>query len=72
MLRYEIASALTRAVDTGQLAEAEVELAWRATAAVPIRLHELETGTAVVEVARRLGPTETRERSSSTTARRTA
>lgn len=53
--RYEIASALARAVDTGQLAESEVELAWRATAAVPIRLHELETGTAVVEVARRVG-----------------
>ena len=55
LLRYEIASALARAVDAGQLAESDVELAWRATTVAPIRLHELETGPAVIEVARQLG-----------------
>lgn len=50
-----LAGALTRAVDAGQLAESDVELAWRATTAAPIRLHELETGPAVIEVARQLG-----------------
>lgn len=48
LLRDEIATALTRAVDAGQLAESDVELTWRATTAAPIRLHELaqpaETG----------------------------
>lgn len=55
LLRYEIASALTRVVDAGQLAPSDVELAWKATTAVPIRLHELEDGPAAVELARRLG-----------------
>lgn len=55
LLRYEIASALTRAVDAGQLAPSDVELAWNATTAAPIRLHELAGGPAVVELAQRLG-----------------
>lgn len=55
LLRYEVASALTRAVGAGQLAESDVGLAWRAATATPIQLHELEAGPEVVEVARRLG-----------------
>ncbi|MGH2899356.1 MAG: type II toxin-antitoxin system VapC family toxin [Solirubrobacteraceae bacterium] len=55
LLRYEVASALTRAVDAGQLAAPDVELAWLAMTAAPIRLHELEAVPAVVELAGRLG-----------------
>jgi predicted nucleic acid-binding protein len=55
LLRYEVASALTRAVGAGQLAESEVGQAWRAATATPIRLHELDAGPQVVELARRLG-----------------
>lgn len=45
-VRYEVASALTRA---------DVAQAWRAATATPIRLHELAAGPEVVELARQLG-----------------
>lgn len=54
LLRYEIASALTRAVGAGQLAESDIAGAWRAATAAPVTLHELEAGRSVVDVARRL------------------
>lgn len=55
LLRYEIAGALTRAIDAGQLSDVDVASAWRAATAAPVSLHALEAGEAVVDVARRLG-----------------
>jgi predicted nucleic acid-binding protein len=55
LVRYEVASALTRAVGAGQLAESDVGQAWRVATDIPITLHELDAGWEAVEVARRLG-----------------
>jgi predicted nucleic acid-binding protein len=54
LLRYEIASALTRAVAAGQLPGSEVATAWQHIAAVPIMLHPLDDAAAVVAMAQRL------------------
>jgi predicted nucleic acid-binding protein len=54
LLPYEIANALTRAVADGQLAPDDVGHAWRRTAAVPVVLHELDDGPAIIELAQRL------------------
>ncbi len=55
LLRYEIASALTRAVGAGQLAPSDLAEAWRAATAAPLTLHQLDAGREVVDVALRLG-----------------
>lgn len=54
LARYEIASALTRAVAAGQLASDRVVVAWQQIASVPLVWHELDDGPAVVAMAARL------------------
>lgn len=54
-LRYEIVSALTRAVGAGHLAPSDVAEAWRAATAALLTLHQLDAGREVVDVALRLG-----------------
>lgn len=54
LLRYEVASALTRSVAAGQLAGDRVPAAWSHIAGLPITLHPLEEGAATVELAGRL------------------
>lgn len=55
--RYEVASALARSVAAGQLSADQVETAWDLIAAVPIELHELHDGPAVVAMTQRLDRT---------------
>jgi predicted nucleic acid-binding protein len=52
--RYEIANALARAIVVGQLPEAEAATAWNLVTAVPIRLHRLRDGPAVIAMTQRL------------------
>ncbi len=52
--RYEAANALARAVAARQLPASEVTAAWDIITAVPVILHRLENGSAVVEMAQRL------------------
>jgi len=54
LLRYEVASALTRAVVAGRLAPTDADIAWDRIVRLPIVLHELRDGPAVVAVAREL------------------
>lgn len=54
LLRYEIASALARAVVAGQLQPSAVGPAWRHITAVPVTLHPLDDGPAVVAMTHRL------------------
>jgi predicted nucleic acid-binding protein len=54
LLRYEVASALTRGIVAGELSVADAELAWDRIVGMPIVLHELRDGSAAIEVARRL------------------
>ena len=54
LLRYEIASALARAVAADQVHPSAVDQAWRRITAVPVTLHALEDGPAVVAMTQRL------------------
>ena len=54
LLRYEAANALGRAVAAGQLPAFEVTGAWQVITAVPVTLHRLEDGPAVVSMTQRL------------------
>lgn len=54
LLRYEVASALTRGIVAGELGVADAKLAWEQIVGMPILLHELRDGGAAIEVARRL------------------
>lgn len=54
LMRYEVASALTRSIVGGTLDPADAEAAWRQIAAMPITLHELHDGPAVITLARQL------------------
>lgn len=54
LLRYEIASALTRALAVGQLTASVAREAWGQIFAVPVQLHELTDGPGVVELALQL------------------
>ena len=54
LLRYEMASALARGVAAGQFPASDVTNAWELFVAVPVTLHPLEEGPAVVEIALRL------------------
>jgi len=54
LARYEIASALTRAVAAGQLSSDQVAVAWQQIASVPLVWHELSDGPAVVAMAAQL------------------
>ena len=55
LLPYEVANALTRAIDAGQLAADDLADAWRAAVEVPVVLHPLDIGPEVVALALRLG-----------------
>ena len=55
LLRYEVASSLTRAVVAGGLTRAEATQAWQRISMVTVQLHELIDVPAVVEVALTLG-----------------
>jgi len=54
LLRYEAANALARAAAAGQLPAADVTGAWQLITAVPVTLHRLEEGPAVVAMTQRL------------------
>lgn len=54
LFRYEVASALTRGVVAGELSQADATLAWDRIVGMPIVLHELREGPAVIEIARQL------------------
>ncbi len=54
LARYEIASALTRAVAAGQLSSDQVTGAWQQIASVPLVWHELSDGPAVIAMAAQL------------------
>lgn len=54
LLRYEVTSALARAVAAGQLASEQVAGAWQQITSVPVMLHPLDDGPAVVAMAARL------------------
>lgn len=54
LLRYEIANALARAVAGGQLSIDGVSSAWKLITAVPVTLHRLDDGGALVHIAQRL------------------
>lgn len=54
LLPYEVASALARSVAAGQLPADQVEKAWDRIAAVPVELHDLDDGPAVVAMTQRL------------------
>jgi len=54
LLGYEVASALTNAVSVGQLDPGDAGQAWQRIASVPLLLHQLDDGAAVVAMAQRL------------------
>jgi predicted nucleic acid-binding protein len=54
LLRYEVASALANAVAAGQLASDAEREAWELIVAVPVELHPLDDGPAVVAMAQQL------------------
>lgn len=54
LLRYEVASALARSVAAGQLRPEQVQNAWDRIGAVPVELHDLDDGPAVVAMTQRL------------------
>lgn len=54
LLRYEIASALARAVAADQLEASDVTTAWEQIVALPVTLHSLDEGPAAVDIAERL------------------
>lgn len=54
LLLYEAANALARAVAAGQLPAAGVSTAWALMTSVPVMLHRLDDGAAVVEMTQRL------------------
>ncbi len=54
LLPYEVANALVRGLAAGQLAPDNVIEAWQLLAAIPVVLHQLQDGPAVIELAGRL------------------
>jgi predicted nucleic acid-binding protein len=54
LMLYEAANALARAVAAGQLPAAGVSTAWELMTSVPVTLHRLDDGAAVVEMTQRL------------------
>jgi predicted nucleic acid-binding protein len=54
LIRYEVASALTRMLAVGEIADEQLAEAWTATTALSIQLHELTDGPGVIRVARQL------------------
>jgi predicted nucleic acid-binding protein len=55
LLRYEAASALTRAVAAGQLTTDGLAAAWSHITRLPITLHTLDDGPTTIDLAARLG-----------------
>jgi predicted nucleic acid-binding protein len=55
LIRYEITNALTGLLAAKQINDEDVDEAWRAVSSVPITLHALGDGPAVVRLAIRLG-----------------
>lgn len=51
LLRYEVASGLTRLVAAQLLPEERVDAIWEELSLLPIRLHRLESGQRVIEIA---------------------
>lgn len=51
LIRYEVASGLTRAAAAGAIGVGQVSGAWSAVLGLPVTYHELEDGPAVVDVA---------------------
>lgn len=54
LMPYEMASALARAVAAGQLPATQVPEAWQRISAIPVALHQLQDGPAVVAMTQRL------------------
>ena len=54
LLRYEVANALTRSVVANAITSEDAEKAWQRIAGMPITLHELQDGQAVIAIARQL------------------
>lgn len=52
---YEIASAFTRQITAGQLLQESLQDAWRHVDALPIELHAVSQGSAIVGIALQLG-----------------
>ena len=54
LFRYEVASGLTRSIVAGAIDAADAKAAWQRIVAMPITLHGLDDGPAVIAVARQL------------------
>lgn len=54
LLRYEVANALTRKVVAGEIDIEDAARGWRQIMAMPIMLHDLDDGPAVIEIALKL------------------
>ena len=54
LFRYEVASGLTRSIVAGAIDAADAETAWQRIMAIPITLHGLDDGPAVIALARQL------------------
>ena len=54
LFRYEVASGLTRSIVAGAIDVADAETSWRRIMAIPITLHGLDDGPAVIALARQL------------------
>lgn len=54
LLRYEVANALTRKVVAGEIDIEDAARGWRQIVAMPIMLHDLDDGPAVIEIALKL------------------
>ena len=54
LLRYEVANALTRKVVAGEIDLDDAVRGWRQIVTMPITLHDLDNGPAVIEVALKL------------------
>lgn len=55
LMPYEAANALTRAVAAGSLSADEINESWAIVTEVRVRLHPLDHGSEVIEMAQRLG-----------------
>jgi predicted nucleic acid-binding protein len=54
LFRYEVANALTRNIVAGAIDLSDATAAWQRAIAMPITLHSLEDGVAVIAIARQL------------------
>lgn len=54
LFRYEVANALTRKVVAGEIDVDDAARGWRQIVAMPIALHDLDDGPAVIKIALKL------------------